>query len=173
MPGFSQAGAGQWIEERTHEGELSSAPHLKNRSIFEWPDKVPRFYSTRTFWAESACKGLAAAGRSDLLGSFNYTFLYLICLAYYPRYGGRIWASMKTLHEELRPKKTWLLLYHINGINRATASLLWKRLYQRKLRLGNKALVEVIDGIDCSKAAMLALREFTRKLDMKIQWPSN
>lgn len=69
-----------------HTGNLEDAPHFKYREPYEWADRVPRFYSVQTIWADSTIAALQDIGREDLIEIFNVPFLVANCLWLHPRY---------------------------------------------------------------------------------------
>lgn len=41
-----------------HSGRIEDAPHFRSRNNYIWDERVPRFYSVETIWAESAIKAI-------------------------------------------------------------------------------------------------------------------
>ena len=80
LPGACPKSASIDDQVGNHTGDLSDAPHLVNRGSYEWADRVPRYYSVRTIWADSAIAALRDMGRDDLLGKFNLPYLAAACL---------------------------------------------------------------------------------------------
>lgn len=54
-----------------HSGEIEGIPHLKYRGHYEWNERVPKFYSVNTIWAESGIKALEELNQTKLLEEFN------------------------------------------------------------------------------------------------------
>lgn len=64
-----------------HSGTLESMPHLRNRGNYVWSNKVPRYYSVNTIWAESGIKALEEMDKFQMLN--NHFNLYRMLLQGY------------------------------------------------------------------------------------------
>ena len=61
-----------------HSGTLESMPHLRNRGKYVWSNKVPRYYSVNTIWAESGIKALEEMGKALMLNTHFNLYRMLI-----------------------------------------------------------------------------------------------
>lgn len=127
---------------RKHQGEIEKEPSLPAAAAEHWDDRVPRYWSGPTIWAEAAIKGAEATGRSDMVTRFGFATLYAGCLVYNQRkYWTRIVAAMKT-HGGFRFLALWpAVLWHVAAIMALRAKILMtKKLFG-------------IDGTDCPDMA--------------------
>lgn len=93
-------------------GPLEKAPHLKDRTDYNWAQNVPRIFSSETIWADTLMHALDDMKRSDLKNHFNPFKLHQ-----------RIWDTYKNLRVEIeeyyggKPKiKFNLINYLLNGL---------------------------------------------------------
>lgn len=54
-----------------HSGKLENIPHFKNRDYYNWDQRIPKFYSVNTIWAETALQALVDLNERQLLKKFN------------------------------------------------------------------------------------------------------
>lgn len=99
LPGACRKSGSVASQVGEHTGNLEDAPHFKNRGSYEWSDRVPRYYSVPTIWADSAIAALQDLGREDLLKSFNVDYLAACCLWAHPQYRSVI---LRDLYRALR-----------------------------------------------------------------------
>jgi len=88
-----------------HKGLLEDAPHLRNRSGYEWPEILPRFYSVQMIWAESVVAALRETGRTDLLDEFCVPRLCALALASNPDFASLIIKEMYRILEKSHMNK--------------------------------------------------------------------
>lgn len=72
--------------QRRHKGTFEEAVHMRNYSAADWPDGVPRYWTTETAYSNSALLALHDLGRQDLIQNFNFPLLHAICLISHPDY---------------------------------------------------------------------------------------
>ena len=66
-----------------HIGEISENPFLPKNYHLIWTDFVPRYWSGKTIWAETAIQVIFKTKMIDI-ALFNYYRLFASCLIYYP-----------------------------------------------------------------------------------------
>ena len=89
-----------------HTGQLKDAPHFKGHNNYIWDTKIPEIYSVESIWAETVLKALKNFGREDLSRQFRVDVLDGICLAKYPQFKDKIYASIK-LNNVCRLRLIW------------------------------------------------------------------
>lgn len=111
-----------------HTGELSMAPHFKGHGDYVWSEKVPRFYSVQTIWADTALHALSEFGRQDLVDAFNVARMAAIARCDYRRFD----AITKAYIIEHRVGALRLALECAGYLNGKYVKRLLKRLVRRK-----------------------------------------
>jgi len=79
-----KSGASDSINGR-HTGELKDAPHFYGHSKYEWHEKVPRFYSVETIWADTALHAMEDSNNQHKF-IFNFNKFYYTLYFKYPKY---------------------------------------------------------------------------------------
>ena len=67
--------AGQGVLHK-HVSRIEDVGHLPKNTSKEWEERIPRFWTGETIWAESAIKSLKANGESGKLIRFNFKYMY-------------------------------------------------------------------------------------------------
>jgi hypothetical protein len=80
---------------RRHKGTFEEAIHMRNYSPKDWPDGIPRYWTTETAYSNSAFLALRDLGRNDLILSFNFALLHAICLISHPDYYAETFRSYR------------------------------------------------------------------------------
>lgn len=59
-----------------HVAKIEDVKHLPKNTSAEWSDRIPKFWTGPTIWAESVLKALKHFGREDYIKKFNFSYLY-------------------------------------------------------------------------------------------------
>jgi hypothetical protein len=149
-----------------HKGRFEDAPQLRDRSDYQWDELIPRFFSVRTIWAESAVVALRATGRRDLLKKFNLPLLYAECVIFHLDYARVIVSNMPRAFRSmgkgtLRGSAEFLFYAASILIKRAMNSL----VYRIKTRFSKDA--QEVDGLGDIEQAMNSLRAYLAESDRR------
>ncbi len=113
-----------------HTGKLEDAPHFKGNSNYIWNNKVPRFYSVETIWADSALAAVKDIS-PDLENTFSSYNLIGITLRKYPQYSQIIWENYEENKGNLFFYYCWKIKYILGRIKRAIMYRLIKKINYR------------------------------------------
>lgn len=77
LPGICPSSTSAASVTGGHSGKLETAPHFIGlKTPYEWDERVPRYYSVETIWAETMIKAVVAMNRTDLIEDrFNLDYL--------------------------------------------------------------------------------------------------
>ena len=149
-----------------HTGELSDAPHFRGHSNYIWSEKVPKFYSVETIWADTMIHALEDCQANNYLNIFNIEKLSAYCI-----FSNR---KFKTIVLDFYYKYT--KKQHINNIIATiniTKSYIFGPLYYHyfkrvidRLRLGKVKKINGIENID------KAMGKLQSELNNNIDWNS-
>lgn len=67
-----------------HVAQIKDVEHLPKNTVDEWTDKIPKYWTGETIWAESAIKALNKYKKLDLVNKFNYNHLYARIVLFNP-----------------------------------------------------------------------------------------
>ncbi|WP_190810432.1 glycosyltransferase [Flagellimonas sp. S3867] len=67
--------AGQGVLHK-HISKIEDVTHLPKNTAEYWEERIPRYWTGETIWAESAIKALRANGFEDKIDTFNFTYMY-------------------------------------------------------------------------------------------------
>lgn len=82
LPGICPSSASAKSARGEHCGKLETAPHLVGlKEPYIWDNRVPRYYSVETIWAETLLKAVEAMGMGNLIKKY-YNDEYLIYSLY-------------------------------------------------------------------------------------------
>jgi hypothetical protein len=59
-----------------HISKIDDVEHLPEDTKKLWSEKIPRYWTGPTIWAESVVKSLNACGMGEMENELNYNFLY-------------------------------------------------------------------------------------------------
>lgn len=81
LPGVCPTSGSAASDSGNHVGNLKDAPHLKACPDYKWSEKVPRYYSVETIWAETLLFAIRKMDRTELIDKYFNTqrlaqFLY-------------------------------------------------------------------------------------------------
>lgn len=86
IPGTSGESNSGRAAKRQHKGDLRRDPHMARFSGELWPNGNPEFFSVETVWAQAALQAATRLNWVEMLSSFNFPYLYALCLARHPGY---------------------------------------------------------------------------------------
>ena len=86
VPGTSSGSKAGSSAMRQHVSAIEDAGHISARVAATWPERVPRFFSVETVWAEAAVRALQAMHATALLREFDFGYLYARCLLQHPHF---------------------------------------------------------------------------------------
>jgi hypothetical protein len=161
VPGASSRSTAGAVAMKKHQGDLGSAPHLRDRAGYKWPTRLPRFYSYETFYAESALA--AVLGTSpQLAGEFNFGFLYLLSLRKYPAYRAEVREAFRAFKSDLNARGRSVPVELIISGCRLASQVLRKGVRGYRLRRRGVAADMVYRGVVDTLAATHTLSRHLR-----------
>lgn len=81
IPGCSGASNSGRTAKRQNKGDLKNDPHMVGYLDEVWPEGLPEFFSLETVWAQGALDAVRRVGWWEMLSSFDFPYLYALCLA--------------------------------------------------------------------------------------------
>ncbi len=69
-----------------HSGLLSEAPHFRDRGVYEWDKRIPKYYSVQTIWAESAISAMVDLDLAAHYEAFNLAKMVAKSIAIAPKH---------------------------------------------------------------------------------------
>ena len=121
----------------SHRGKLEDDPHIKPYKNLIWPELIPRFFSVETVWGQAAYETLIKLD-SEKIKSFNFIYLYSVCIINHPTYYKEIFKALNYYKNN----------YEINTSNsfykffQSVIGLSFKKI----IRLGRRALKPTAAG---------------------------
>lgn len=85
ISGHSKKSTGGMGGEKKHHGEIESQLHLPKVTSERWSNKIPKFWSGATIYAESAKEALLRTNNSTHF-KLNYTYLWAYCIVFESKY---------------------------------------------------------------------------------------
>jgi hypothetical protein len=70
--------------KKEHHGSIQGEKTLPADALQNWNEKIPKYWSAPTIWADSAHSSLRRMQHTELLNSFNYTYMYKFCDMHLP-----------------------------------------------------------------------------------------
>lgn len=67
-----------------HIAQIKDVPHLPKNTVDEWTNKIPKYWTGETIWAESALKALKKYNKLEFVNKFNYNYLYARIVLFNP-----------------------------------------------------------------------------------------
>jgi glycosyltransferase involved in cell wall biosynthesis len=86
IPGSSINSASGASNLKKHHGHLEDQKQFDRKAIDNWPDKIPKFYSVETVWAQSTYITLSVLGLDKYLCKFNYNRIFATSLMFNSSY---------------------------------------------------------------------------------------
>lgn len=85
ISGHSKKSTGGMGGEKKHHGTIENQSHLPKETSKLWSDKIPKFWSGATIYAESAKEALLRTNNSTEF-KLNYTYLWAYCFVFETKY---------------------------------------------------------------------------------------
>ncbi|MBO7926572.1 glycosyltransferase family 2 protein [Pseudoalteromonas sp. K222D] len=144
IPGVcSNSGAGKSSTNR-HHGKFSDSPFLSGHANYSWSEKVPKFYSVETMWADSFLAALKDMNRPDLIDKFNVEMISAYCLDKYPQFKDVVECTLDKEGDADTTKLNSLSAYIKGPLNDMRSRALNKMFYlfNRKVLLSNVSNID-------------------------------
>jgi len=150
-----------------HSGLLNEAPHFRDRGVYEWDKRIPKYYSVQTIWAESAMSAMVDLNLAVNLDKFNLARMVAKSIAITP------------IHTKLFLKETHIVLENneFNKIvfyyklSRSFVSIVFLKYYNKILnKIKSKLFFETkrIDAVDSISQATQKV-EFLNGNDLNLK----
>lgn len=110
ISGHSKKSGGGMGGEKKHHGGIESQSHLPKETSALWSDKIPKFWSGSTIYAESAKEALRRTNTPKQF-KLNYTYLWAYCLVFESSY---LKITIKTILKD--PLQIPLLIFYVVGL---------------------------------------------------------
>lgn len=89
ISGHSKKSTGGMGGEKKHHGRIEDQSHLPKETSRLWCDKIPKFWSGATIYAESAKEALVRTNTPSYF-KLNYSYLWAFCLVFETKYFKKI-----------------------------------------------------------------------------------
>lgn len=165
VPGICKKSGSSDSSTGKHTGRIEEAPHFKGHHSYEWADRVPKFYSVETIWADSALAAINDFDEKELLNEFNLEFLTLDCLKKYGAFKSIIYENYKKQKKILNFMNSIDYIYYFfkSNVNRAL-----KGIYRESLKILVKEQYRFENVSNILKAVDLIKIELLKK-NIKIE----
>lgn len=88
-----------------HSGLLSEAPHFRDRGVYEWDKRIPKYYSVQTIWAESAMSAMVDLDLAVNYEAFNLARMVAKSIAIAPKHAKLFLAETTKILEKNKSNK--------------------------------------------------------------------
>lgn len=150
-----------------HTGNLSDAPHFRGHTNYIWSEKVPKFYSVETIWADTMIHALEDCNANNYLNMFSIEKLSAYCIFNNKNFKSII---LDFYYKYTKKKYTSNIGATINIIRSYILGPVYyyyfKRIFDR-IRLGN---VKKISGVESIDNAMERLQSELNNSNIKMDW---
>lgn len=113
-----------------HINRIEEVAHLPKTTSENWNEKIPKYWTGPTIWAESVIKALENCNNHKLLKQFNFDYLYAAIYVYYGKHLNEIFDDFKFKRSNISFYRSYLKVFNLrvysfidNRVNISTTKL--------------------------------------------------